>query len=462
MIYHKLLAFTAASFYRHPSREMLVIGVTGTNGKSSTCHLIARVLDATGHKVGLATTVEFQIGEHQWLNKTKMTMLGRFQLQKLLRKMADNGVKYVVLEVSSQGLIQHRADMIDFDIAVFTNLTREHIDSHGSFENYKEAKGLLFDQLSREPRKYSVEKGGDEVVHTMADGEYRPITERIAKTIIVNGDDKHAAYFLSFNAEEKYCFGVGQVEEKEGHDECVRIRATDLKLNEDHSEFCIGGVRFRLSLPGEYNVYNALGAITVGLSRGMGFKEIAEVFRGRIQVLGRFEEIEEGQDFKVIVDYAPEPESMRKLYGVVNQMSRRRIIHVLGSCGGGRDKGRRSVLGHLAARYADVVVVTNEDPYDDDPMEIIEDVFLGANKNGKKEGETLFKVLDRSQAIQKAVDIAKKGDIVLITGKGAEQAMCVAGGIKIPWDDRVAVRDALKARQSVQKHTLQKETVTLS
>ncbi len=433
--------------YKHPSREMLVIGVTGTNGKSTTCHLIARILDATEHKVGMATTVEFQIGSKRWLNDTKMTMLGRFQLQKMLRKMVDENVKYAVIEVSSQGIMQHRNEGIDFDIAVFTNLTPEHIESHGSFEAYKKEKGKLFQQLSKSKKKYSVTEAGDEKVY--ADNKKyndRTTSEKICKTIIVNGDDPEREYFASFDAQEKYMYGIDD-DSGDGPKGYGIVRATNVECKDQETTFRIGNIGFHLQLPGVYNVYNALAAISVGLSRGMDFRQLSKILEGPMAVPGRFETIDEGQDFKVIVDYAPELESMKAVQSVIKNMDKNRVIHVLGACGGGRDTEKRPALGKMAAKVAQIVIITNEDPYDDDPQEIIDQVAEGAKQQGKTEGSTLFSILDRSQAIQKAIDLAQAGDVVLITGKGAEQAMCVAGGKKVKWDDREEARQALRIKQ---------------
>lgn len=445
LTYHRVLSALAAWWYNYPSRKMLVIGVTGTNGKSTTCHLIARVLEATGFKVGVATTVEFQVGQRRWLNDTKMTMLGRFQLQRLLREMVDEGVKYAVIEVSSQGMEQHRAAEIDFDIAVFTNLTPEHIEAHGSFNAYKEAKGKLFASLSSSRKKYSIPKNGDEEVYADEGYDDASVNEKIYKTIIANGDDDHAAYFLSFDAEEKYCYGIDH-EDKEGSDHSD-VRATKVTCGSKGSSFSIGSTAFNISLPGRYNVFNALAAITVGLTRGMGFGQIAHVLSQPISVPGRFERIDEGQKFEVIVDYAPEPASLAAVYGVIDAMPKKRLIHVLGSCGGGRDVSRRPIMGSMAAQHAQIVIITNEDPYDDDPQTIINDVAEGSRKKGKEDGKNLLTILDRAKAIETAIMMAQDGDVVLITGKGAEQAMCVANGKKIPWDDRTHARNALNLKK---------------
>lgn len=441
--YHALLSRVAAWYYCYPSRAMMVIGVTGTNGKTTTCTMIAHVLEGTGYTVGMATTAEFKIGSTRILNDKKMTMLGRFQLQKLLRQMADAQCKYAVVEVSSEGIAQHRIDTIDFDMGVFTNLTPEHIASHGSFENYQHAKGKFFAHLMHTAHKYAVHENGTEMIYV--DGAYgeRSVPEQIAKTIIVNSDDPHAPYFYGFDAQEKYCFGMkdGCVCAPEKHH---MIRATDVILHEYSSEFYVGGVKFELPLPGAYNVSNALAAITVGLTRGMDFTAIAQELKKITVVPGRFERIDEGQPFEVIVDYAPEVASMEQLYTVIDTLKKNRVIHVLGSCGGGRDADRRPRLGAIAAVHADLVIVTNEDPYDDDPLEIMRDVAAGAREQGCVEGENLMLIEDRRDAIRYALQSAHKGDIVLITGKGSEQAICIADGKKIPWDDRTVTRALLR------------------
>lgn len=426
-LYHRTLSWVSAVSFGFPSENMIVIGVTGTNGKSTVCNMIARILERDGHKVGMTTTANFKIGDREWLNDTKMTMLGRGALQRLLSEMVKAGCTHAVVETSSEGIRQFRHADINYDVVVFTNLTPEHIESHGGFENYKAAKGKLFAKLTRGR-------------HKIVDGQ------RVAKTSIVNLGDGHAEYFLSFPADSKRGFLVPCDAGKATHQKGVwEIRASRVEFGPERSGFTVGDTDFELAMPGGFNVENALAAVAACNALGVGYKTAAEALWG-MTVPGRMEHIDEGQPFSVIVDYAPEPESFRKLYEVVGTMVKKRVIHVLGSCGGGRDVSRRPVLGRMAGEKAQIVIVTNEDPYDDDPMGIIEDVAAGAREAGKRDEADLFLELDRGKAIERAIALAEDGDLVLITGKGCEQAIAVEDGKKIPWDDREVAREALRRR----------------
>jgi UDP-N-acetylmuramoyl-L-alanyl-D-glutamate--2,6-diaminopimelate ligase len=416
--YHKALALVANVFYGFPSNKMVVIGVTGTNGKSTTVHLVAKMFEGAGFKVGSTSTVGFKIADKEWLNKKKMTMLGRFALQKMLRQMVKTGCKYAIIETSSQGVEQFRHLGVNYDVAVFTNLTPEHIEAHGGFENYKKAKGKFFQHLTAKPKKN-------------IDGKAVP------KTSIVNIDDEHAKYFSEFSADKKYGYSINS---------SSNIRAENIETGSGGFRFTVNGINFKINLPGGFNIYNALAAICVGMSQGLSLDIISKSLEKVSGVPGRMEFIDEGQKFKVLVDYAPEPASMAKLYETVRSVQflapGSKIIHVLGSAGGGRDKARRPILGKLAGENSDYVIITNEDPYNEDPMEIINQVAVGAV--GEKEGVNLFKILDRGEAIAKAISLAREDDLVIITGKGSEQAICVADNKKIPWDDRAKVREILK------------------
>lgn len=420
-LYHRALAYSAAFFYGWPVEKMIVIGVTGTNGKSTTVNLIAAILEKAGFKVGATSTVNFKIGGKVWLNDTKMTMPGRFQLQKMLSQMVKAGCRYGVIETSSQGLAQFRHLGINYDLAVFTNLTPEHLEAHGGFENYKAAKGELFSRLSKSRRK-------------------KINGEKIEKIIVANLDDEHASYFLNFPAERK----IGYTLKKNSFNNIEIIKGEKVSFTSAGSMFEVKGEIFKINLLGQFNIYNALAALSVAYSQSIDL-EIAKEALNQIQgVPGRLEKIEEGQSFAVIVDYAPEPASLTKVYEVIKTLPHQRIIHLLGSTGGGRDIARRPILGRIAAQNADIVIVTNEDPYDDDPQEIINQVAEGAEKSGQVLENNLFKILDRREAIRFALTLATEGDLVLITGKGAEQAMVVKDNQKIPWDDRVVVREELK------------------
>lgn len=417
--YHRALSWLAATRYGHPSRRMIVIGVTGTNGKSSTSYFLAKALEAGGAKTGLTSTALFKIGEREWTNATKMTMLGRFQLQKLLREMADAGCRYAVVETSSQGVVQFRHRHIAYDGVVFTNLTPEHIEAHGGFENYKKAKIALFEYANALPPK-------------RIDGKLVP---RVA---VLNRDDAHANDFAKV-------WKNGRITWYGLHDGADR-QAQQVRLGIDGVGFEVNDVHVVLKTPGEVMVYNALAALSAAEAFGVPLQGIVDRLALVGGMPGRYESINEGQDFKVIVDYAYEPAALGKLFDYATAMKGAgRVIHVTGSAGGGRDIARRPVIGKLSAERADITIVTNEDPYDDDPDRIIKQVADAAAQCGKKEGETLFRISDRRLAITKAIQIARPGDIVLLTGKGSEPVMAVADGKKIPWDDREEARRALSA-----------------
>jgi UDP-N-acetylmuramoyl-L-alanyl-D-glutamate--2,6-diaminopimelate ligase len=379
--YHFILAFLGALIYGFPSKKLILIGVTGTNGKTTTTEMIASIFEKAGKKIALLNSIRFKIGEKEEINKLRMTMPGRFFIQRFLKTAAKEGCEFAILEVTSEGIKQHRHRFLDFKVAVFTNLAPEHIEAHGSFEKYREAKGKFF-QATKE-------------IH------------------VINVEDKNSDYFLKFPAKRKITYG---------------LKTGDINLK---------NTKIKLKIPGEFNLYNALAAISVAISQGIDKDfaiKVLEEFKG---VPGRMEEVI-SKPFKVIVDYAFTPNALEKVYQTLRtsnfQLPNSKLICVLGACGGGRDKWKRPVLGELAANYCDEVIVTNEDPYDEDPWQIIEQVASGTKGKARK-------ILDRREAIKAALKLAKEGDIVVITGKGCEPSICVAGGRKIPWDDRKVVKE---------------------
>jgi len=381
--YHYILALFGAIFYCFPSRKIKVIGVTGTNGKTTVVNLATKILEEAGHKVASLSSIKFKIGKKEWPNTLKMTMPGRLKLQRFLREAVNAGCQYAVLEVTSEGIKQHRHRFIDFDTAVFTNLSPEHIEAHGGFENYRAAKGKLFQTTKN--------------IH------------------IINIDDENANYFLQFPARKKYTYGLNKGD----------INAKNFQ--------------FKLQLIGDFNVYNALAAACVGVSQGVNLEICKKVLEAVGSIPGRMEEVI-SQPFKVFVDYAFTPNALEKVYQTIRskvKSQKSKVICVLGACGGGRDKWKRPVLGEIAAKYCDEVIVTNEDPYDENPMEIIEQIAKGTEDKAKK-------ILDRREAIIKSLELAKPNDVVVITGKGCEPWICVAGGKKIPWDDREVVKEEFK------------------
>ncbi len=415
-LYHRVLSKFAAFVYRNPSEKLIIVGVTGTNGKTTTSYLIAKALEAVGDQTGCATTAVFKIGKTEWLNDRKMTMLGRFQLQKMLRAMVDAGCRYAVVETSSQGVLQHRHADIHYDVCVFTNLTPEHIEAHGGFEPYKQAKLELFRHLARSSKKQI----GDRIVPRVA---------------VLNRQDPFAKEFAVPGLDKVIWYGIG---EGEG------ISAIDLKDEGWATSFTIRGERGRIALPGEVNVENAAAAIAVGEALGFELGPVMKKLATVSGVPGRFERIDEGQSFSVIVDYAPEPASLTKLYESIKKIPHTRLIHVFGSCGGGRDIARRPILGAMAAKEADVAFITNEDPYDDNPRDIMEQVADGARKAGMTD-EKMHLVNDRRAAIFAAIKEAQPGDLVLLTGKGCEQAIMGPQGSRTAWDERQVAREALRA-----------------
>ncbi len=418
--YHFFLAFLAALIYAFPSRHLIVIGVTGTNGKSTVVNMSARILEAAGFKVGHTSTVNFKIGRTEWLNDTKMTMRGRLSLQSFLRRMVREKCQYAIVETTSEGIKQYRHWGIYYDVAVFTNLTPEHIESHGSFEKYKEAKGKLFKSINH---------------------QYKP---EATKTAIVNLDDPNADYFLSFPAQKKYGFTTKSLppEKKEVN----IISGSNISEDKNGVAFTTEGNSVKLKLLGRFNAINALAAICVGLSQNIPLKKMISALHDLPGVPGRMQPIDEGQSFKIIVDYAHEPAGLELVYQALKSFQPRKIISVLGSQGGGRDKRKRPILGELASRYTDYIILTNEDPYDDDPMEIINEVGQGIIRNNSKiEGQHYFKILDREEALKKAIKLAAPGDIVIVTGKGSEQNMVIRNGKKIPWNDEKTIRNLLKS-----------------
>jgi len=411
--YHFALAFLGAVFCRFPDKKLKVIGITGTKGKSTSVILAGKILEEEGFKVGWITSATLKIGEKEWLNPYHMTMPGRFFIQRFLREMVKSECQYALIEVTSEGVLQHRHRFIDFDAVAFTNLTPEHIEAHHGFENYRAAKGKLF---------------------------------KVAKnTHIVNLDDDNAEYFLKFPAQKKYGFGIKNGNKELGinrNKELEIIEAEEVKLGERYSSFIIRNLLFSVPLLGQFNVYNALSAITICLSQGIKLevsKRALEKIRG---IPGRLELIDEGQDFTVIVDLAHTPDSFEKIFNLVKNLSHNKIISVFGSAGGGRDKWKRPELGKIAAKYSNFIILCNEDSYSEEPAKIIDDIEKGVKEIGFEQ-QNCFKIEDRKEAIKKAIKLAGKDDIVLILGKGTEQIINI-GNKKIPWDDRKVAREELK------------------
>ncbi len=416
VIYYWLIAYVAAIYYGLPAKKLIIIGVTGTKGKTSTANFVWSVLTDGGYKVGMVTTANIRIGHVERLNPYHMTMPGRFTLQKILDEMVSAGCRYAVVEVTSEGIKQYRHLGLYPDVAIFTSLWPEHLPSHGSFENYRAAKGQLFHLLSSH--------------HKVILGE------RVPKVIVANHDSEHKDYFLNFTADKKITFGFG-----DGAD----YQASKIKEVPDGVTFTVGTQDFKIGLVGQFNVYNALPAIVLGYWAGLEPDLIKKGLAGLITIPGRMELINESQNFEVYVDYAHERQSLTNvLTSAQNRKAQgARVIVLLGAEGGGRDKTKRPAMGEVAAHLADYVVVSNVDPYYDDPGPILEDIAEAAEVFGKIRDENLLVIEDRREGIRAALKLAQPGDIVIITGKGAEQSIII-GGVSSPWDDRVVVRDELQ------------------
>ncbi len=416
--YHWFLAYLGAFLYGFPSRKMVVIGVLGTRGKTSTANFIWSILKAAGEKAGLTGTANFRIGDDEKLNEYHMTMPGRFFLQKFLRKMVKAGCKYAVIETPSEGIEQSRHNGIFYDVAVLTTLYPEYLAVHDwDFERCKKMHLKVFEKLHKEPRKTINGKN-------------------IPKIIAVNYDNEDKDIFLKPPADKKITYGLNA-----GAD----FMGTSVKTENGVVSFEVNGDKYELGTKGSFNVLNALGAMAVADALGIDKESIKRGLKNLFSIPGRMEKIEAGQSFDVFVDYAHDGPSMTAALNAANEIKKpgAKIIVVLGAEGGGRDKKKRAVMGKLSAEKSDYAVVTNVDPYDDDPEEIIGDIADAAEASGKIKNKNLFTISDRREGIRKALGLAKNGDVVLITGKGAEQLMII-GSQKILWDDRMVVRQELE------------------
>lgn len=374
--------------YGFPARKLKVIGVTGTAGKTTTCTLITHMLRDSGRKVAMMTTVSIDYGDGQGPqhNTSRMTSLGSLKLLRAIKRMNANRVEWLVLEVSSHALAQHRVWGIPFDIVGFTNLSHDNADYHGSFENYRKAKLMLFKQCNRNRRG-----------------------RRIGVT---NVDDPSGEIFAQA-VKNPLRYGLKQGD----------LQVADMQLSPTGSHFkaSISGDEYDIhtNLPGGFNVYNCLAAIGIARSAGLNKEQIERAVTSLKSVEGRMNLIDEGQDFSVIVDYAPTPEGFEQVYAAVKPTAKGKIITVFGSAGR-RDELKRPIQGEIAGKQSDIIILTEEDDRDQDGMKIIEEIAAGAEKAGKVKDKDMFFIHKREDAVQKAIDLARKNDLVLLLGKGEE------------------------------------------
>ena len=402
--YHYALAVLGSLVYRNPSHKLMVIAVTGTKGKSTVVELIRAILTEAGHTTAVASTIRFAIGGESEPNLFKMTMPGRFYLQKFLRRAVAAGATHAVIEMTSEGARQHRHVGIELNALVFLNLQREHIESHGSMEKYAEAKLSLVRHLEASPK--------------------RP------RLIIANADDKWAKRFLETDVEVRAPFSLKDAEPYTADDKNVRF-------------VWRRGELFAVPLPGLFNLYNMLAAITLCSDLGVPLQTIKKALEHIGPIPGRAERVEKGQRFAVVVDYAHTPDSLRALYETYKES---RIIAVLGSTGGGRDTWKRPEMGKLADEYAAVSILTNEDPYDEDPQKIVQEIAKGFSK--KKPHVILNRRAAIKEALKEALTIRhaqgnQSGIAVLITGKGTDPYIMGPQGAKEPWSDKKVAEEEL-------------------
>lgn len=383
--YHIGKAEVFATLKGFPGRRLTVIGVTGTNGKTTTSFMIWKMLNTSGRKTGVMTTVGWGVDTiHEQMEH--MTTVDVRLLNERIRKIVQAGAKYLVLELTSHALAQHRDLGIPIDIAVITNVTHEHLDYHKTFERYRDAKRKLFKK---------------------------------AKYGVINADDPSAEYFEK-DVHEYITYGINNGE----------LRAKNVKLSQNGIEFISqDGLKIKTRLAGRFNVSNALAAVAVGRKLGLDDKEIAKGIYALDEVEGRMVQVDMGQDFTAIMDYAHTPDAFLKLLPDMKKATKGRLIVVFGSAGGRRDPSKRKPMGKIAGEYADIVVLTEEDDRDTPGDEILEMIAEGAREEGKKDGSTLLKILNRPEAILKACKLAKKGDTVLFLGKGNEKTIERADGV---------------------------------
>jgi UDP-N-acetylmuramoyl-L-alanyl-D-glutamate--2,6-diaminopimelate ligase len=388
-LYHYSLSYISALLTGLPAKDLTVILVTGTKGKSTVSELIYTILKETGHKAALISTIKFALPEETIQNKLKMTMPGRGQIHRLLAKAKKQGATHAVIEATSEGTRLFRHTFLFPSVLVFTNLQKEHIESHGSFENYKNAKLIYAKEIAKH--------GG---------------------AVVANVDDEHAEDFLSY----------AKVRIPYAKKELLNLETTSKGVS-----FEYGGASISLPLPGVFNAQNALAALKVAEFLQIKIGDAAEAIQKIEKVRGRVEFVDAGQSFAAIVDYAHTPDSLEALYGAFEG---KRKICVLGNTGGGRDTWKRPLMGSIAAKHCDHVILTNEDPYDESPEKIIAEMAQDMNPKPTV-------VMDRREAIHTALEDAGDGDVVLISGKGTDPYIMEAHGKRTPWDDATVVREEL-------------------
>ena len=434
-----LQAMIANVVFGFPSRKLLIVGITGTTGKTTSIHLTGKALESAGYTVGLISSIKVQIGTKIEKNESGLTSLGPWQLQKLLARMVASGCHYAVIEVSSHALDQFRFWGVDFDVAAITNLSRDHLDYHHTVEDYATAKRRLFQAVARRREK------------RLKDGEYVP------RVLIASLDDPKTVGFLNEDADFRY--GMSLLDSRvptPPRTEPVLLyamrvlpdRTTAMILARGHN--CL----LYLKLAGAFNVRNALLAIAVGVSQNIPVERISRELYNVESIPGRFEKVALGQPFQVIIDYAVTEAALQTLYNAINTMRARRVFAIFGACGN-RDRGKRAGMGEIVAKHADVTFLTNEDPFSEDPEQIFSELEVGLIAGGAVKvasdklgnivpGQHVYvKIIDRREAIAMAVKAAQVGDCIVATGKGSEEVMHL-GDKNIPWNEKQIFEEEIR------------------
>ena len=410
------LADLAAELYDHPTRKLKLVGVTGTDGKTTTVHLVSDVFEAAGERTGFSTTVDFKLAGHEWANETRQSTQEAVEIQEFFAELLVAGGTWGVLEATSHALALRKVRGCEVDIAVFTNLTPEHLDFHGTLQAYLEAKAILFEMLAK-----STDKG-------------------VPKTAVLNADDPHWQYLADRAAPARVLtYGIDALADVQGTILSADANGSRVKLASHEAS-----VELDLPLVGRFNVHNALAAATAGLAAGIPLTVAKAALERARPVRGRMERVDGTQPFTVIVDYAHTPESLDKVLGLLRPLTKGRLIAVFGSAGE-RDRAKRPRLAEVASRYADLFVITQEDPRLEDPAAILAEIEAGAVAAGKRRGSDYLVIDDRTSAVREAIGRAAEGDTVVLAGKGHEGSIIV-GEEKLPWDEAGAARDALRER----------------
>jgi UDP-N-acetylmuramoyl-L-alanyl-D-glutamate--2,6-diaminopimelate ligase len=421
--YHLVLNYGVNIILGRPSESMIVIGITGTKGKTSTVYTLYQTLIKLGLKVGLTSSVYSSNGIELAKNKIRNSMPGRGQIHKLMREAQKNGATVFIVEVTSEGLAQNRHRGIHFDSVVITNLYPEHLEAHGGFENYKKAKGLLFQFFDKSQSK--------------------TINSKIIEPLAwVNQDDSHQEYYRSLTDKQVYSTGKSsqatlQMLSITSEQNGLEFRYKDNNTNQEYN--------VKTPVLGEFMGYNLLFVIGITYWLGYDYDKINQVLANLNDIPGRMNKVYTNPT--VFVDYAHIPEALEKVYQTINTSFKNKnsqTIAILGSCGGGRDTWKRLPMGRVAGEMNDYVIITDEDPYDENPKAIIDEVFNGVLESGKQENKNAWRILSRQEAFKKAIELAQNEDIIIITGKGSETSIIRAGGVKENWNDTEEILKLLK------------------